>query len=111
MRDCARPTPRPNRPRNRSPAVIRGETRFRSSPTPPRSPSPCFFPGWHVAGRIRESLIHIFEPASEAEEKGLDELHKQTVAVLAFHKVKTDVFDSQLAFNLLARYGEKPWSR
>jgi len=29
------------------------------------------------------------------------------VAVLSFHKLKTDVFDAQLAFNLLARYGEE----
>lgn len=58
-------------------------------------------------GRIRQSMIHIFEPASERGKKGLDELHRQTVAVLAFHKVKGDVFDSQLAFNLLARYGEE----
>ncbi len=56
---------------------------------------------------IRRSLVHIFEPASERGQRGLDELQQQNVAVLAFQKLKTDVFDAQLAFNLLVRYGEE----
>jgi aspartate-semialdehyde dehydrogenase len=56
---------------------------------------------------IRRSIVHIFEPASERGKKGLDELRQQTVAVLSFHKLKTDVFDAQLSFNMLARYGEE----
>ncbi len=56
---------------------------------------------------IRKSILHIFEPASERGKKGLDELRQQTVAVLSFKKLKTDVFDAQLGFNLLARYGEE----
>ena len=56
---------------------------------------------------IRKSIVHIFEPASERGKKGLDELRQQTVAVLSFHKLKTDVFDAQLSFNMLARYGEE----
>lgn len=55
----------------------------------------------------RRSVIHIFEPASERGQQGLDELQQQTVAVLSFKKLKTDVFDAQLGFNLLARYGEE----
>jgi len=56
---------------------------------------------------IRRSIVHVFEPASERGKKGLTELQQQTVAVLSFHKLKTDVFDAQLGFNLLARYGEE----
>jgi aspartate-semialdehyde dehydrogenase len=56
---------------------------------------------------VRESLIHVFEPASERGKKGLDELRQQTVGVLSFQKLKMDVFDAQLGFNLLARYGEE----
>jgi aspartate-semialdehyde dehydrogenase len=56
---------------------------------------------------IRKSIVHIFEPASERGKKGLDELRQQTVAVLSFHKLKMDVFDAQLSFNMLARYGEE----
>jgi aspartate-semialdehyde dehydrogenase len=56
---------------------------------------------------IRRSIVHVFEPASERGQRGIDELHQQTVAVLAFKKLKKNVFDSQLAFNLLAQYGEE----
>jgi aspartate-semialdehyde dehydrogenase len=56
---------------------------------------------------IRRSLVHVFEPASERGKQGLDELQQQTVAVLTFKKQKKDVFDAQLGFNLLARYGEE----
>jgi aspartate-semialdehyde dehydrogenase len=58
-------------------------------------------------GAIRRSIIHVFEPASERGQKGLTELQQQTVAVLSFKKLKTDVFDAQVGFNLLARYGEE----
>jgi aspartate-semialdehyde dehydrogenase len=56
---------------------------------------------------MRRSLIHIFEPASERGQRGIEELQQQNRALLAFQKLKTDVFDAQLAFNLLARYGEE----
>jgi aspartate-semialdehyde dehydrogenase len=56
---------------------------------------------------IRSAVIHIFEPASERGKKGLDELRQQTVGVLNFQKLKTDVFDTQLSFAMLARYGEE----
>jgi len=63
----------------------------------------------HIArlATIRRVIAHVFEPASERGQRGIDELHQQTVAVLAFKKLKTDVFDTQLAFNLLAQYGEE----
>ena len=61
----------------------------------------------HNEAPIRRSLIHVFEPASERGQRGLDELQQQTVAVLSFKKLKTDVYDAQLAFNMLARYGEE----
>ena len=59
------------------------------------------------ASPLRRSVVHVFEPASERGQRGLDELQQQTVAVLSFKKLKTDVFDAQLGFNLLARYGEE----
>lgn len=59
------------------------------------------------AAPIRRSVVHVFEPASERGQRGLDELQQQTVGVLSFQKLKTDVFDTQLAFNMLARYGEE----
>lgn len=59
------------------------------------------------ASTIRRSILHVFEPASERGKKGLDELKQQTVGVLTFQKLTTDVFDEQLGFNMLARYGEE----
>jgi aspartate-semialdehyde dehydrogenase len=56
---------------------------------------------------IRRSIVHVFEPASERGRRGLEELQKQTVAVLSFQKMQKEVFDAQLGFNLLARYGEE----
>jgi aspartate-semialdehyde dehydrogenase len=58
-------------------------------------------------GVVRRIMVHVFEPASERGQKGLDELQQQTVGVLSFQKLQTDVFDGQLAFNMLARYGEE----
>lgn len=60
-----------------------------------------------TVGKIRKSIVHVFEPASERGQRGIEELRKQTVSVLSFKKLDTDVFDTQLAFNVLARYGEE----
>jgi aspartate-semialdehyde dehydrogenase len=60
-----------------------------------------------AAGKMRSSLIHVFEPASERGQRGIEELRKQTVSVLSFKKLDTAVFDTQLAFNVLAAYGEE----
>ena len=59
------------------------------------------------AGKIDRSLAHVYEPASERGKRGIEELQQQTIAVLNFQKLKTDVFDTQAAFNMLAAYGEE----
>jgi aspartate-semialdehyde dehydrogenase len=59
------------------------------------------------AGEIRTAAVSAFEPASERGRRGMDELHEQTVNLLSFQKVPTEVFGSQVAFNLLARYGQE----
>jgi aspartate-semialdehyde dehydrogenase len=56
---------------------------------------------------IRRSVVHVFEPASERGQRGLDELHKQTVNVFSFQGLPKNVFDAQLSFNMLARYGSE----
>ncbi|MBZ5601825.1 MAG: hypothetical protein LAO79_05915 [Acidobacteriia bacterium] len=58
-------------------------------------------------GTIRRAIVHVFEPASERGQRGLDELQQQTVSSLSFQKLKTDIYDAQAAFNVLARYGEE----
>jgi aspartate-semialdehyde dehydrogenase len=37
----------------------------------------------------------------------MDELHQQTVNLLSFQPLPKDVFDVQVAFNMVARYGQK----
>src|SRR3984885_11715505 len=59
------------------------------------------------AGGIRSAVATIFEPASEQGQKGMDELHQQTVNLLSFQPLPKDLFDEQVAFNMLARYGHK----
>jgi aspartate-semialdehyde dehydrogenase len=56
--------------------------------------------------RIRRSIAHVFEPASERGQRGLEELRRQTVNLLSFHKLPKSVYGAQLAFNLLAAYGD-----
>jgi aspartate-semialdehyde dehydrogenase len=60
----------------------------------------------HPAHPIRRAVAHVFEPASERGKPGLDELQQQTVNLLTFKGQPKAVYDAQLAFNLLARYGE-----
>jgi aspartate-semialdehyde dehydrogenase len=57
------------------------------------------------AGAIRSAVATIFEPASAQGQKGMDELHQQTVNLLSFQTLPQDLFDTQVAFNMVARYG------
>jgi aspartate-semialdehyde dehydrogenase len=57
-------------------------------------------------GELRRSVIQIFAPASEHGKLGIAELHQQTTSLLAFKSLDKNVFDAQLSFNLLSKYGE-----
>jgi aspartate-semialdehyde dehydrogenase len=56
---------------------------------------------------VRRWVVNVFEPASERGQPGLDELQKQTVNLLTFQKLPKDIYDEQVAFNLLARFGSE----
>ena len=60
----------------------------------------------HLPGPVKHSVIQVFEPASERGQAGIHELQQQTTGLLSFHKLEKKVFDAQLGFNMLARYGE-----
>jgi aspartate-semialdehyde dehydrogenase len=62
------------------------------------------------AGAIRRVVATIYQPASEHGQRGMDELHQQTVNLLSFQPLPKDVFDAQVAFNMVARYGHKSQS-
>jgi aspartate-semialdehyde dehydrogenase len=57
------------------------------------------------AAPVRRVVAAVFEPASEHGQKGMDELHEQTVNLLSFQPLPKKVFDAQVAFNMVTRYG------
>jgi len=59
------------------------------------------------AGKIERMVATVFEPASENGQKGMDELHEQTVNLLSFQELPKNVYDIQVAFNMAARYGQR----
>ncbi len=54
---------------------------------------------------VKHVAATVFEPASEHGQKGMDELHEQTINLLSFQQLPMAVFDVQVAFNMVARYG------
>jgi aspartate-semialdehyde dehydrogenase len=56
---------------------------------------------------IRRSVIQVFAPASEHGTPGVEELHQQTISLFSFKTLPRAIFDAQIGFNLLARYGEE----
>ncbi len=56
--------------------------------------------------RIQRMVATVFEPASENGQNGMDELHEQTVNLLSFQELPKNVFDVQVAFNMVAGYGQ-----
>lgn len=59
------------------------------------------------AGTVTRAIATVFEPVSESGRRGMDELHEQTVNLLSFQEMPTGVFDAQVAFNMLGRYGQE----
>jgi aspartate-semialdehyde dehydrogenase len=59
------------------------------------------------AGKVERMTATLFEPASERGQKGMDELHEQTVNLLSFQDLPKNVFDIQIAFNMVTRYGSR----
>jgi len=55
---------------------------------------------------VRFAAATILIPASEYGKEGLDELHQQTVSLLSFQNLPRAVFDTQIAYNTLASFGE-----
>ncbi len=61
----------------------------------------------HAVKPLRGAVVTILEPVSQQGKPGIDELHQQTMSLFNFHKMPTAVFDAQVSFNLLPRYGEE----
>jgi aspartate-semialdehyde dehydrogenase len=54
---------------------------------------------------LRRIMVTGFEPVSEAGRAGIEELESQTGQLLSFQGVGQPVFDTQVAFNMLDRFG------
>jgi len=61
----------------------------------------------HSLEAVHASVIQIFAPASEYGTAGVEELQGQTVSLLSFKKLPHAIFDTQLSFSMLAKYGEE----
>jgi aspartate-semialdehyde dehydrogenase len=59
----------------------------------------------HRFSPVRHAVVQVFEPSSERGQAGLNELQQQTAALLSFRPLEKKVFDAQLAFAMLPRYG------
>jgi len=53
------------------------------------------------------TVAMLFPPVSERDQVGIDELESQTTNLLSFRPISQTIFDAQVAFNLLAGYGEE----
>ena len=58
------------------------------------------------AGTVRSAVTTVMEPASEQGKRGMDELHEQTVNLLSFQQLPMTIFGTQIAFNMVDRFGE-----
>src|SRR5207302_10271877 len=55
---------------------------------------------------LERLALVFFQPVSERGQAGIEELETQTIKLLSFQPIAREVFDAQVAFNLLDRYGE-----
>jgi aspartate-semialdehyde dehydrogenase len=53
----------------------------------------------------RRTALVLLEPVSERGQDGIEELEAQTVSLLSFQPISRQVYDAQVAFNVLASYG------
>lgn len=54
---------------------------------------------------IKRSVAHVFAPASEYGREGIEELHRQTINLLAFKTLPRDIFDVQVCFAMAPYLG------
>ena len=74
-------------------------------------PSPVLIACTLAAGLIefpmQRLVLVLFPPVSERDQAGVEELESQTTNLLSFKPIQQTIFDAQVAFNLLSRYGQE----
>jgi aspartate-semialdehyde dehydrogenase len=83
-----------------------------NSPVPYSSPGSGVIVGCTIAAALAKSsplrtVATLFPPVSERDQAAVDELESQTTNLLSFRPITQNIFDAQVAFNLLAAYGEE----
>ena len=81
-------------------------------PAPYSSPGSGVVIGCTVAAALAKfsplrTVAMLFPPVSERDQLGVDELEAQTTNLLSFRPITQTIFDAQIAFNLLAGYGDE----
>lgn len=61
----------------------------------------------HPVFAIERSVVQVFEPASERGRGGMEEMQGQAVNLLSFKPLPTAVYDTQVSYVLLPRWGEE----
>jgi aspartate-semialdehyde dehydrogenase len=61
----------------------------------------------HRKHAFRRTVATACEPVSAHDQRGIEELHKQTASLFSFQPLPQNLFDIQVAFNLLPRYGSE----
>jgi aspartate-semialdehyde dehydrogenase len=56
---------------------------------------------------LNRLALTFFQPVSERGQEGVAELESQVVKLLSFEPISQTVFDAQVGFNMMSRYGEE----
>lgn len=87
------------------PPTLPAAPRVYSSPAVPVIVA-CTLAAGFVKLQPQRIVLLLFRPVSDRDQAGIEELESQTASLLSFREIERTVFDAQVAFNLLARYGE-----
>jgi aspartate-semialdehyde dehydrogenase len=95
------------------PAAIAGPNRTLRMCLSPSTPAivACSLSAGLAAFSPTRVAIVFFHPVSERGQAGVDELESQTGKLLSLQAIPQDVFDAQVAFNLLDRWGAASGAR
>src|SRR5580698_5635071 len=105
--------PRPGfNPSQSSPTTAAMKPTASKLPAPFSSPGSGVIIGCTVAAALAKfspvrTVAMLFPPVSERDHLAVDELESQTTSLLSFRPIAQGIFDAQVAFNLLAGYGEE----
>lgn len=54
---------------------------------------------------LKRLVLNFFQPVSERGQEGVTEMESQVVKLLSFEPISQEVFDAQVGFNMMSRYG------